>query len=375
MKKGLFAQDRDGLIFRAESVLYPEFVPDALLHRDRQIRTMVYALEPVLKGKKPLNVFLFGPTGVGKTSCARFVLRELEQESDRAKHLYVNCFEFGSRASILVRLANFLGAPFPRRGLGADEAFERILECLRKTEFVPVIILDEVDQLVRLPAEAKVLYDLLRVSEYQPQRICLVLISNDPSIGMQLDARIKSSLMEESVEFAAYSPSELKSILSERADAAFFPQAISKEIVAVAAAHAARAGGDARIAIESLLKAGRLAEKAGKSRVELSDLQAAFVEVDSVSIMKSVSFLDSFEKDILRTLAGLEGEVTSGRLRDEYFKIENHLNERAFRRKLEELAFKKLVSRTTKELGNQGKTMLLSLNVPRELLKRKLGVR
>src|SRR3989344_8670777 len=110
MPKNIFASmPAEKSVFLDERYLYPEFVPERLPHREREIDSLVYCFNPVLNGKKPLNVFLAGSTGVGKTVCAKFVLKELEGSFDRAKTLYLNCFEFNSRASVLGAIANFVG--------------------------------------------------------------------------------------------------------------------------------------------------------------------------------------------------------------------------------------------------------------------------
>jgi archaeal cell division control protein 6 len=373
MRKKLFNPQKEESIFKNESALYPEYLPEEMPYRETQIKSLVYAFEPVIKGKKPLNVFLHGPTGVGKTSCIKYVLRELEETTSRAKHLYINCFETSTRASILFRLANFLGCPFPRRGLGTEEAYEGILEFLKKADFVPILVLDEADQLIRTPEETKVIYDLLRVTEYQEKKIGLALISNDSKIVSFLDERIKSSLTEESIEFPAYSPAELKAILSERAKIALFAEAFSKETIDLAAGHAAKLGGDARIAIDSLLKAGRLSERKGKKCIDAQDLKTAFQEVDSASILKSVTFLDPHEKKILNLLCTTNKETTSGKLFLEYSKQENHLNERAFRSRMASLESKKIISRTETRIGNKGKATIITLNAPKDAVKKTLN--
>ena len=93
--KNLFQRaSRERSVFQDERFLYPEFIPELLPHREKEIESLVYCFDPILKGRKPLNVFLVGPTGVGKTVSAKYVLRELEDNFDRVKSLYLNCFEY-----------------------------------------------------------------------------------------------------------------------------------------------------------------------------------------------------------------------------------------------------------------------------------------
>src|SRR3990167_7065903 len=115
-------------VFKSERFLYPEFVPERLPHRDAEIDNLVYCFQPLTKGLKAHNMFVFGKTGVGKTACVKFVLNELQEFSDRVKALYLNCFEFNSRHSIISKLSNFLGLAMPSRGLSTAELYESLLE-------------------------------------------------------------------------------------------------------------------------------------------------------------------------------------------------------------------------------------------------------
>ena len=94
-------------IFKDERFLYPEFVPERMPFREPEVDGLVFSLQPVLQGKKPQNVFVCGKTGTGKTATVKFVLNELQQYSDRAKGLYINCFQLNTRHSILTQISNF----------------------------------------------------------------------------------------------------------------------------------------------------------------------------------------------------------------------------------------------------------------------------
>src|SRR3989344_8576919 len=263
MAKKLFQQrSTEKNVFLDERFLYPEFIPEKLPHREKETESLAYCFRPILEARKPLNVFLAGPTGVGKTVCTKYVLRELEESYGRAKSLYLNCFEYNSRPSVLAAIANFTGAVVPRRGLATDEVFSKLVESLGKCGFTPIVVLDEVDQLMLSEENAKLLYDLLRIVESHAKlRLGIVLISNDTSLTAKLDPRIRSSLAEQTIVFDAYAPQQLKSILSERAELAFMKGTIGADVIGVAAAHSGKLGGDCRVALESLLRAGRIAER------------------------------------------------------------------------------------------------------------------
>src|SRR3989338_2830094 len=319
MPKNLFSSSasKERGVFLDERYLYPEFIPEKLPYREKEIETLVYCFDPVLRARKPLNVFLAGSTGVGKTVCVKYVLNQLEESFDRAKSLYLNCFEYNSRPSVLIAIANFVGAGVPRRGLATDEIFTKMVEYLKKSGFVPIVILDEFDQLLISEQNSILLYDLLRVVEYEKLHIGIVMISNDVSLTTKLDSRIRSSLAEQTIIFNSYSPSQLKGILKERCDGAFVKGAAGDDIISLAAAHAAKIGGYCRVALESLLRAGRLAERANLSKVSIEHLRSAFEDVDAVSALKSLKHLDGDEKMLLQIIAQNQ-PLASGKIYEIY---------------------------------------------------------
>lgn len=369
MPKNIFSSlSREGKIFKDERYLYPEFVPERLPFRDAEIDSIAYAFQPVTKGGKPQNLFLTGMPGTGKTVCAKFVLRQLEEYSDRAKLHYINCFEFGTRASALASIANFLGSPIPRRGLATDEIYSKILDQFKAVQFVPIIILDEFDQMTKGDDGQKLLYDLLRVTEFQKNRFGLIIISNDKTLVANLDNRIRSSLSETTIEFQQYSPQQLKEILKERSEYAFAANALGKDVVNVAAAHASKLSGDARVAIESLLKAGRFAEQQHSQTVELPHLYKAFESIDNSTAMKTLKNLSSDEKSLLKIISE-KGPLNSGELYKEFnSQAKSPLGERRIRELISGLEDAKLVHSELIDLGNKGKTKKLSLACGKEAL-------
>ncbi|PIN85431.1 MAG: hypothetical protein COV47_02170 [Candidatus Diapherotrites archaeon CG11_big_fil_rev_8_21_14_0_20_37_9] len=373
-KSNIFSRSNiENSVFLDERYLYSDFVPDRLPHRDKEIDSLVYCFEPVLKGRRITNVFVAGPTGVGKTVSLKFVLRQLEDYSDRAKSLYLNCFEYNSRASILTAIANFAGAALPRRGLATDEIFSTMLESLRKCGFVPIVILDEVDQLLLNSSSSKLLYDLLRVVEYEKQSIGIAMISNDIELPSKLETRVKSSLAQNTLIFNSYSPDQLKKILSERVDVAFVKSAVDKEVIDVAAARAARLGGDCRVALEALLKAGRIAEKENASKVTVQHLQLAFDSADSVSLLKGVKHLDEDEKILLKIIANESG-INSGKIYSVYSSLKKEpLKERRLRDVLAVLEKQNYIESKQVSMGNMGKTKAFVLRVPKDSLLKELS--
>jgi len=368
MKQNIFSKSASKGIFRDEKVLYPEFVPERLPFRDHQIDSLVHAIKPSSEGRKPLNVFVTGLPGTGKTVTVKFVLNELESFTDRVKAVYLNCWQYTSRNAILAELNNFLGEVIPRRGIATDEMYNRFVQAMRKSHFTPLLVLDEFDQLMKTDDGSKVLYDLLRVSELQKNFLGLVLISNDESIIARLDARVRSSLASEQIHFMQYDPRELKEILKLRCQYAFNADVLEPEVVNVAAAHAAKLGGDARIAIESLLKAGRLAEKESSKKVSVKHLQEAFKIADDAILKKGLKALNEDEKKLLKLVAKNK-QSDSGKLYREFLKLNpKSPSARSYRVFIANLQKLGLIECKALELS-QGRSRLINLKIPEAFLE------
>jgi len=360
MKQNIFAaKGRAKELLKDERYLYPEFIPERLPHRDREIEELAFALRPVLKGRKPENVFVSGKTGTGKTVTVKYVLKELAEYSDRAKSIFVNCFEFSSRHAILSRIANSVGAVVPRRGTGSDEVIERMLALIKKSDFTPIIVLDEADQLLHEGEASKLFYDLVRAIEREKARFGLVFISNDSGLTARLDERVRSSLAEHSLVFEQYSAAQLEDILSERAEYAFFPNVLEKNAVGLIAAHAARIGGDARVAIDCLLKAARAAEKENSEKVAAEHAKKAIAGIQPAQGQKALPFLSEQEKKILVLLS--ENQASSGELYNKFKRnSQQAITLRRFREIINALEAKHLVKTSLVSLKGRGRTRIIT---------------
>ena len=360
-------------LFKDERFLYPEFIPEKLPHREKEIETIASCLKPLAEERKGRNLFISGTTGIGKTACVKYVLRELEDYTSKAKGHYINCFQTNTKYGILSEITNFMGFPLPRRGLSSDEAYAKIKEAAGKCGFMPIVVLDEFDRSIAKGEGSELLYDLLRIAEFGKKPFTVVLISNDEGLTSKLDDRVRSSLMAENMKFEAYSPLQLKEILAERCGLAFHDDIVEKDSIALAAAHSAKLGGDARVAIGSLLAAGRIAQKENAKSLRPEHLRKAFEKVDAASVLKAIPFLTATEGEMLEVIAKNDG-ITSGELYciiDRNWK--NPPGERMKREIIEKLIGLRVIKAEEISLGNRGKTRKIKLNASPKAVLEKLG--
>ncbi|MBI5229525.1 AAA family ATPase [Candidatus Micrarchaeota archaeon] len=347
-------------IFKNESALLPDYLPEALPGRENEIKEIAFSLKPAASGRKPLSFFVFGPTGTGKTSSARYVLRELSEYSNRVLPLYVNCWEYSTRQAVLGKLVEALQIMIPRRGVAGEELLKRSIEILGKEKKIPVVILDEVDRLI-LGGEEKILYDFVRADENFGIPFGVVGVTNKYEALARLDDRIRSSLGRE-LEFKPYSPIVLKEILRERAKIAFAPSACSEKIIALCAAAGAKAGGDARIALETLWTAGRNAERKGRKEIKEEDVKGAVHEKSVMRIKQAIDSLNEDEKLIVEILRKERDKtIYSSELYEKFLKIKKE-TERNIRNSISSLEGKSLVRSKVVGGGKEGRRRKLILS-------------
>lgn len=303
------------------------------------------------------NTFVagFGGLIVHNTASTKFVFREFEEYSG-TKTFYINCWDYRSVYSILSKIALGLGRFVQRRGISKDEVIEKIIEICNKTKVGLVVCLDEVDQLIFNQEEA--LYDLLRINQYIDNPFGLVLISNNPYIFTEVEPRIKSSLDIEGIEFKAYSLEEMKDILKERARLAF--RSIEEGVLLLAANKAVQYGGDVRVGLECLIKAGRFAESQNSSKLKIEHIKKILPGVKPVKPEIIKERVSEDERIILNILEEKK-KLFSGELYKEYCKrIEVPVSERAFRNFVNHLAEVGLINIRVRKRKVRGRTRMIS---------------
>ena len=140
-----------------ENVLLPEFVPDVLPGREREIKDITYNFKLALDGRKPQNLLVYGSPGTGKTAVVKYIARELEDYSNKVKIIHINCWHIGTRYGIIAEMARKIGFMAPLKGVPIDEIFIRVSEIIQKKKIIVIVILDEMDKLI-LSGYSDVLY-------------------------------------------------------------------------------------------------------------------------------------------------------------------------------------------------------------------------
>ncbi len=359
-------------IFRKRWVLLPDYVPDTLPHREKELRRLAEVLAPALRGEKPGNAFLYGLTGTGKTAVARHVLLRLESRAREigvaVKGIYVNVRQRETPYRVVAAIAEGIGLRVPFTGLSVGEVYERVMKKVSRLGGVYIIVLDEIDFLSKRSGGQDLLYRLTRANQDLGGRawISLVGITNSLSFVESLEPRVRSSLGEVELVFQPYTAPQLRDILEERAREAFNPGVLSEGVVPLCAALAAREHGDARRALDLLRVAGEIAERRGDPMVTEEHVYAARVEIERDRVGEVVRGLPLHAKLVLLAIIRLQESrggrsVSTGEVYEEYKRLAaelglEHVTLRRVSGILSELDMLGIVRSRVVSRGRYGKT-------------------
>lgn len=283
-------------LFLNKKAMQATFVPQEIEHRDEQINQIAEIVAPVLKLEKPSNLFIYGKTGTGKTLSVKYTaenIRKVAKENNvPLKIIYINCKlkrVADTEYRLIAELAReTFGKEIPTTGLPTDQVYSIFYQALDEEEQLLVVILDEIDQLVKKTGD-EVIYNLTRInSELKKSQISMIGISNDMMFMNHIDPRVKSSLSEEEIFFPAYNALQIQDILKNRCKVAFKEDVLNEGVIPKCSAYAAREHGDARRAIDLLRVAGELAEREKSKQVLIKHIDAAEEKIEKDRIVDIV---------------------------------------------------------------------------------------
>jgi len=371
-----------GKIFKDREVLRHDYIPERLPHREEQIRQLGEKVAPLLKGARGSNIFIYGKTGTGKTAVVKYVLSRLEYKAKEfnapIRLCYVNCRLAGSEYRALASMCQTLGVEVPFTGLSVGEVSDRFKTRLDLSKVVFMVILDEVDSLVKMRGDS-LLYELTRVNEIlKRSKVTLVGISNDLRFKEFLDPRVLSSLSEEEIVFRPYDARELRNILAERAQIAFVDNALSDAALGLCAALAAAEHGDARRALDLLRVAGEVAERKGARVVSEEHVRQAEKHIEHNRVLEALTNLTLHSKLVTLSIYHLDRMSGRGAITGEIFEVYDELSgelgvtpltQRRLGTLINELDAMGLLNARVVSMGRYGRTKKIRLEIARTIIR------
>jgi archaeal cell division control protein 6 len=368
-------------LFKDKKVLQAAYMPGEINHRDEQITQIANILAPALKIEKPSNVFIYGKTGTGKTLSIHYLAEQMNtlayNKKIPLKIIYLNCKlkkVADTEYRLIARLAKEFGKELPPTGLPTDEVYNVFFKALDEEKKVIILILDEIDQLVKKAGD-ELIYNLTRINaELKLSQTSLVGISNDLVFANQIDPRVKSSLSEEEVIFPPYNALQLQDILHRRAKEAFKPDVLEDGVIQKCAAYAAREHGDARRALELLRVAGELAERKNALTISMKEIDAA---EDTIERDRVLELVKNHPKQFQATLYAIiankkEGSfsfIQTGDVYDTYHELCNRVGLRPLTQRrvsdiIAELDMLGIINAKVISKGRMGRTRDISFVLP-----------
>lgn len=369
-------------VIRDRRVLWHSYVPDALPHREEQITQIGSILASGLKGRRPSNIFVYGKPGTGKTAVTRYVLRELTAKFGELqlpfKAVYLNCRNVDTDYRVLARICAELGQKVPFTGLPTDEVHSRLVELLESQDLFTIIVLDEVDRLV-LKSGDDTLYKLTRINyDLNSSQVSLVGISNDLRFPEYLDSRVLSSLSEEKVVFPPYTALQLQDILRRRAARGLQDGVLEEPgVINLCAALAAREEGDARRALDLFRVAVEIAEREGKNKITVAEVESARLSIERDTVLEVLRTLPVQQKLVLYSIYLLERHKhphpVTGEVQDVYGGLCNELGMDSLTQRrvgdlINDLDAMGVVNAKVVSKGRYGRTKMIRLSVPEKMV-------
>lgn len=243
-----------------------DFLLDDTEVREEQVKKMWFCLSPFKRGKVPLNCWLYGEPGTGKSAIARFVMNQLLSVA-HIGGVCVNCWEKNTFYGILDKIITELKILGPEKP-AISQKLDLLRRYLRDNHLL--VILDDIDR--PSPGERNnIIYNLCSLSGQG-----LILISRSRATIFDLEERIKSRLNAVRIEFPKYTREELINILERRAEKALAEDSWDRETLERIAG---LAGGDSRVAIQTLRDAAFYAQGEGDQKINGSHVMRSWSEI------------------------------------------------------------------------------------------------
>ena len=263
-----------------------DWTPPLLVGRERELESLASMFMGIGNENVSGRAVVVGHVGTGKTVLTRRFGEDVVREMDGIRKIvlsHVNCRNHPSTSQVLQQIALSLDSRHPERGFSSGEIIQSIRRNIRSRGLHMILVLDEVDVLVRRDS-SDLIYKLLRIDEGQGNHgsVSLILVSQDPSLMGMLEPAIISRLGESNVlRLEPYDSDGLVGISKQRYEASCKPGSVGEEVLEKIGRFASETG-DARLAIELLEAAVRRAEMDGRGEVNVGDVMPSTLRTASV---------------------------------------------------------------------------------------------
>ncbi|RBI60424.1 toxin-antitoxin system, toxin component [halophilic archaeon] len=330
IKDLILEQEEAVNLIKNRSLLEPNEIveEERIVGRDTQLTDITQHLRVAISNKRPPNLLLYGPSGTGKSLIINAVCQNIDELCEsrdiRFGVIQMNCQNVGTLGAAVYELArkvaNDIGTTVdvPEHGIPNKKKWRGLYRLINEHYDTVVFILDELDMLVGRrdkdePAFSRLLYQLSRAGSTDEitAQVSVTAITNDTKMMESVGSRALSSFTPEDVHFSDYDANQLRKILQAREDA-FHEDALSDDVIPLAAAFAAQTNGDARKAIDLMRTAGSIAEKTGADKVCEEHVREAQNKVEKNRVLEVTRGISTQKKLCLFATAAVACETGTG---------------------------------------------------------------
>ncbi len=375
--------ERKENVFRNKDALGESYRPETIEERDEEIEAYMQALQPVVDGWEPNNIFLYGNTGVGKTAVTNYLLERLQEDIEAYDDVdlsvvSLNCKTLNSSYQVAVELVNDLrpvGQEISSTGYPQQTVFNKLYKELEALGGTVIIVLDEIDS---IGDRDELLYELPRAranGNLEDTAVGLIGISNDFTFQDQLDPRVQDTLCERELQFPPYDAPELENILRSRAEVALAEGAIGSGVLEFCAALAARDSGSARQALDLLRLAGEITENHDHKEISQDHVERARLQLEQERVQQGMRELTTHGQlallAVVSKTAKRDTPCRTRELYEEYVTLcdssgTSALSQRSVHNHLSDLRMLGILSAHENRSGSRGNYYSYELDVPFE---------
>jgi archaeal cell division control protein 6 len=283
----------ESVIFKDRSKLSPRYIPTELPHREGEINKIrdIFKESHIDPEGFPLSIVqLIGPAGLGKTSsvlkASKLITKDFSNHGHSLNVAYVNLkLQGGNKYGIYRFLLEKFAPDLPSQGLSAEEMLRHLLHHLHQEKRYGLIILDEIDYLIKTTRDTGIIYDLTRLNEFEPDIACdvkgVIFIARSTEFHTKLDQAELSTLGRFPLEFHPYTLKQVTDILVKRSSEAFNGMVVGSDMIDEIAKMTIMPynNSDIRFALDLLLYAGNLAEAQGTNRITLNQIREVYGKI------------------------------------------------------------------------------------------------
>ena len=148
---------------------------------------------------------------------------------------------------------------------------------------------------------------------------------------------------------------------------AFMPETITAGAISATAQFVAENGGDVRLGLDCILRAGQNSD----DRIDVPQIRPFLVSAKNMQLKDRLKGLPETHVALLKTIANITmegGSTVSGEVFKKHSETQEDYSERTYRKHISELEDLGLVSTENTGVGFRGRSRIINLRAPAELV-------